>query len=210
MSNQYFNFYYDPIRQGYDTSTWKTLFGTPPQPSSNRLEVAPLSSFVHYGDILRGDAKFSLTISAPASGAAKKFGFVQLNRNAYIYFKILNDVLTAETSDGTTTNSTVIEWQTGWSSAKTDFGIKWEAGRATFSVGGIEQAVISDASISGDPLSLYVENTGGDVMPLNNIVVKGIQSFMFTSGNEDSTFEPIVSESDSLIISESVTVGTPS
>jgi len=206
MSNQYFNFYYDPIRQGYDTSTWKTIFGDAPVAGANKLLIAPQSSFIHYGDILRGDASINLNLPAPASGDDKKFGFAQLGKDAYIYFQIVNGAFTAETSNGTTTNSVTIEWQTAWSDADISYRIKWEAGRAIFYVNEIEQAVIADASVSGDPLSIYVNNNSEVTMLFNHVNVKGIQSYMFSSGNEDSAFAPVVYEADRVSISESVTI----
>jgi len=202
MANQYYNFYYDPVRQGYDSSSWRTLYGDPIV-SGTRLDLQN-AAILHYADILRADTTFGLNIPAPASGDDRKVGLIQYNKNAYIYFKISNDVLTAETSNGTTTNSSVITWQSAWTSTNTEFRIKWEAGTATFYVNGNIQAVIQDVSIPGDPLSLYLANSSPNGWFLDYIDVKSIQSYLMSEGNDDSIFGPIVSEFDRITVSENV------
>ncbi len=173
MSNKFFNFYYDPVRQGYDTNTWSTLSGVPAI-AANQLNLLN-ASIVHFADLLRGDVTYDCTFHAPTAGDDTKFGFIELNKNAYLYFKIAGNVLTAEASDGTNTKSVVINWQSTWTNAKTDFRVKWEAGRAQFYVNGNLEADINDISVSGDPMSLYaLSNT--TVLHINYIIVKGVQS----------------------------------
>ena len=207
MSNQYFNIYYDPVREGYDPSTWRALYGQPVV-GSNQLMIRE-AGMLHYGDILRGDSVISLKIPAPAIGADRKFGFLQFSKNAYAYFKILNGALTAETSNGTTSTaiSTAITWQSAWTDTNTEFRIKWEAGTVTFFIGGAQQTAISDISVSGDPMSIYLSNnSGSDTMLLNYMNVKGIQSYRFTELVEGSSFEFYVYKSEALTISEAVTM----
>lgn len=206
MANQYFNLYYDPLRQGYDTSSWRTLFGDAPVVGASRLMIFPQSAILHYGDILRGDAVFNVNLPAPAVGDDKTFGYIHYNKNAYAYFNIINDVFTAETSDGSNSDSVTIVWQSAWTNTNTEFRIKWEAGTATFFVGGVQQAVIQDVSVSGGPLSLYLANNSDATLLLNYIEVKAIQSYILHESLDDSAFEPIVYESDQVNIAESVTV----
>lgn len=202
MSNQYFNFYYSPTRQGFDASIWHTLFGGPAVSSGGRLLITD-SAFVHYGDILRGDAVFNMNVPAPAGGLSRKFGFYQPNKNAYAYFKISGAAFTAECSDGTNSTSSVIAWQTAWTNTNTEFRVKWEAGTATFFVGGVQQAVIQDISVSGDPMSLYVANETSDTIFLNYIDVKTIQSYILNEGNEDTVFgEKYVYVSDIITVAD--------
>lgn len=204
MSNKYTNFYYDPQREGYDLSVWRTLNGEPTV-GANQLRLS-LASIVHYSDIWRGDITMNLNVPVPASGSRKSFGLVQLNKNAYLYFDITNTTFSAKTSDGTTSSSSTITWQTTWSSTNTDFRIKWEAGLAKFFVGGIQQAAISDASIPGDPMSFYVNNGNVDTITLKYIQAKGIQTFFLHEALEDSSTEPLIFESESLTIAEAVTM----
>lgn len=207
MSNQYFNFSYDPVRQGFDASSWRTLYGNPVV-SGTRLDLQN-STIIHYADILRGDAVFSLNIPAPSVGDSRQVGFIHYNKGAYIYFNILNDVLTAATSNGTTSNSVAITWQDAWTDVDTEFRIKWEAGTATFFIGGAQQAIISDVTVPGDPLSLYLSNSSPDGWFLDYIIVKSIQSYLMNEGNDDSVFGPIISEFDRVIVSESLTMMIP-
>ena len=55
-------------------------------------------------------------------------------------------------------------------------------------------------------MSLYVASDSPDLMLLDYIIVKGIQSYVVSTGNADSSFEITVRESEKLNISESVTV----
>lgn len=204
MSNKYTNFYYDPQREGYDASVWRTINGEPTV-GANQLRLS-LASVVHYSDIWRGDITMNLNIPVPASGARKSFGLIQLNKNAYLYFDITNTTFSAKTSDGTTSSSSTITWQTAWSGTNTDFRIKWEAGTAKFFVGGVQQAAISDISIPGDPLSFYINNGNVDTITLKYIQAKSIQTFFLHEALENSSTEPLIFEGDSLTITEAVTV----
>lgn len=204
MSNKYTNFYYDPQREGFDASVWRILNGAPTV-GANQLRLS-LASIVHYSDIWRGDITMNLNIPVPASGARKSFGLVQLNKNAYLYFDITNTTFSAKTSDGTTSSSSTITWQSAWSSANTDFRIKWEAGTAKFFVDGVQQAAISDVSIPGDPLSFYVNNGNVDTLALKYIQAKGIQTFFLHEALEDSSTEPLIFENENLTITEAVTM----
>ena len=202
--SKYTNFYYDPQREGFDTSYWRTINGEPTV-GANQLRLS-LASIVHYGDLWRGDVTLNLNVPVPASGARKSFGLKQLNKGAYLVFDITDTTFSAKSSDGTTSTSVTITWQSAWSSASTDFRIKWEAGLATFFVGGIWQAAISDVSISGDPMSIYLNNGNVDVITLKYIEAKGIQTFYLHEALENSVTEPLIFENENITISEAVTV----
>ena len=182
MSNQYYNFCYDPVRQGFDANTWATITGTPTL-ANNKL-VLEGAGILHFADILRGDAVFSINISAPAAGDDKKWGFAEYNKGAHLYFKVADDVFSVESSDGTTTKTTDIDWVSDWSDTNTEFRIKWEAGMATFYVGGQLKATLNDTyalgvptiAIPGDPMYLYAASDSSQAMKLNYIDVKGVQS----------------------------------
>ena len=186
MSNQYFNFYYDPVRQGYDANTWNTTLGAPIV-ASNQLKFQNAGA-IHFADILRGEVTFNINISAPVAGDDIKLGLVEANKGEFAYFNVTDDVLTAQTSDGTTTYSVVIDWDTDWSATNTEFKIKWEAGLVTFSVGGNIKATISTSSTLGvpvsvvpsDPLNIYVFSDCTDPLLLKYVDVKGVQSLMWS------------------------------
>lgn len=182
MANQYFNFYYDAVRQGYDTNTWTTLSGAPVV-AANQLKLDG-AGILHFADLLRGDASFSVSMAAPAAGDDAKIGLTEYNKGAYLYFKVADDVLTAECSDGTTIKSVVIPWVADWTDTDTVFRIKWEAGMATFFIGGQLKVTMNDLSvldipdtvIPGDPMSLYIFNNSAAPLLINYIEVLAIQS----------------------------------
>ena len=215
MSNQYTNFYYDPIHLGYGASSWRTLYGDVVI-STGKLRLLN-AAILHYADILHGDAYFSMNVSAPGVGADRKFGFLQYNKNAYIYFKILNSVFSAETSDGVTAYSVPITWNSAWTNTDTEFRIKWEAGAVTFFVGGALVATIGYSTlldipvsvVPGDALSLYVQDNSGDTMLLSYISVKGIQSYLMNGGDITSVTAPIIYESEKINITEDITMNIP-
>lgn len=202
MSNNFYSFSYIPARQGFDNSSWSKIYGD--VAVSGTQLVLTKAAIIHYGDILRGDATFSLQVTTPVADDNYSFGFIQYNRSEYILFNVSSGSLSAITSDGNTSISVDIPWQPTWTSASTDFRIQWEAGRATFYVNGVVQAVICDSTISGDPLSLYMAVDVIGTAKLNYITVSTIQSFVMSTGNENSSFEPIITESSRVGITELV------
>lgn len=212
MSNQYYSFYYDAVSQGFDPLAWRALYGTPVI-SGTRLSVSS-STIIHLADLLRGDYVFNINISAPAVGDDRQIGLVQYNKNAYIYFNILDTVLTAETSDGTTAYSTPITWNSSWSSTNTEFRINWEAGMANFYIGGQLLATISystllDVPVSvvpGSSLSFYLSDYGSaSPILLNYIDAKGIQGYVLNTSNSSVVIGDQIEELDRISISEGIT-----
>lgn len=182
MSNQFFNFYYDPVRQGYDANTWSTLSGAPVV-VANKLRLVNASA-IHYADILRGEATFCVTMPTPVNGQDMAFGFMQYNKNAFARFRINDDQVIAEISNGGTDDFALCTWNTDWNNTPVEFKIKWEAGVVTFSIGGEKKWETTDRiNIEGDPMSLYVyNNTAGAVpMDISYIEVKGVQNLMLAN-----------------------------
>lgn len=181
MANQFINFYYDPQRQGYDTTLWKTIAGTP-SISSNKLRLNA-ATIIHYGDILRGEFVFNVTIPAvPTSGDSRQIGLAQLNKGSYAYFDVTGAVFSAKVSTGTSSTSTAITWQAAWTNVATKYTIRWEGGLIKFFVGGALQATMSNTGtttyLTGDPMSLYVSNSNSDNMDITDINAKQIQSYV--------------------------------
>ena len=184
MANQYFNFYYDPTRQGYDTNTWTTIAGAPVV-IANQLSLTN-AECIHFADLLPGDATFSVNMAEPAAGFDTEFGFYgSPQQQSFLVFRVVDDVLTAEISNGTQTSSTVIDWDTAWNNTPTEFRIKWEAGMATFFIGGVQKVCVTDVEaidkgddiiIPNSPLSLDLYTDGGETLLVNYIIVKTIQS----------------------------------
>lgn len=175
---QFTNFYYDPQRQGYDTSLWKTLSGSP-SISSNQIRLNS-AAIVHYGDIRRGDVTLGLTIPTdPATGDDKEWGLVQLNRGAFAKFDITDDVFTCQVYDGKSAAATTatVTWATAWAAAVVNYRIKWEGGRVEFWVNSNKVAVIADANVTGEPMSIYASNGDADDVDLAFVEAISIQSY---------------------------------
>lgn len=216
MANKYYNFYYDPVQQGFDALAWRTLYGSAPV-VTNQLTLSN-TAVIHLAQILRCDAYFNVTLTAPVSGDDKKFGLIQYNKNAYIYFHVYNDTLLAETSDGVTAYSTPITWATAWSGVPTEFRMKWEAGAVKFYVGGNLQTIIAysapldivESTVPGDPLSLFLSDFSSVTdLVLNYIDVKEIQSYILLTSNSGVVTGGVIRKEEEISITENITaVGT--
>ena len=216
MANTFYNFYYDPVRQGYDPNSWRSLFGTPVI-SGNQL-IFNQSTAIHLADLLRGDVYFNINLTTPKAGDVKTWGLMQFSQNEYITFSLINSVFSANTSDGTTQYSTPITWQSSWSNVNIEYRIKWEAGLVSFFVGGVLQAripyqTVLDVPLStvpGYPLSLYISDfsiPSSYHISLNYIDVRGVESYLLnTSASSGASFPLIIAKEDTLVISELVTM----
>lgn len=193
MSDIRTSFYYDPIRQGYDTNSWRTLQGAPAV-VSGRIQVDQATGVggeaIHYADILKGDISFNVNVPiAPiANGDARYFGVSAPNTSAYIRFAIASGTLTCQTSDGiTTTTSASIAWDTNWTAANIVYKIRWEPGTAKFSINGTQVYSVTDASVPAGPLALYLSDNSASSMSVGDMNVRGTQSFTMNPKTSDST-----------------------
>lgn len=204
------SFYYDPIRQGYDSNSWRTLSGAPAVVAGGRLSVVisgTAGSAIHYADILKGDISFNVNSSAPGANTGHIFGVSSPDTLAYIRFNIGN-VLTCETSDGvTSTASSTIGWNTDWSGANVVFRIRWEAGRVVFTINGVQVYTASDASVPAGPLSLYLQDDSSAPMTVGDITVRGTQSFVMNPKTSDTTsFDGLLALSQAVTVSENLVI----
>lgn len=204
MSRNFYNFYYDPYRQGYDDSLWRTLWGDPAV-ASNQL-VLNAATAVHFADVLKGQYTLNVNVpTAPAAGNSRSFGLYHPGRGAYILFDISGSTFSAKTSDGgDNSTSSAITWDSSWTATNLNYVIRWEPGTAKFFINGAQVANITDDSVPGFPLSLYVSNNTWDNLTVKYIDCQGLQSYLLTVGPENSTIQPIVFESETVTVSESV------
>jgi hypothetical protein len=201
------SFYYDPIRQGYDTNSWRTISGAPAL-VGDRLSVDNAAgiagSAIHYVDFVKGEMIFNVNVPAApsASGDTREFGASSPNSLAYVLFSF-GDTLTCKTSDGiTTTTSSAITWNSDWTGANVVFKIRWEAGGAKFFINGTQVYAISDDSVPYGPLSLYIYDASESSMTIGDISVKSTQSYVLNPKTSDST---VVTTSGVLHTSQTVT-----
>jgi len=181
MANKFFNFSYDPARSGYDTDQWKATTGTPAA-SGNYLRLNE-AGVIHLKDLLRGEFTFGVIVPAdPTSGDSRQIGLTQIGKDVYAYFDITDTVFSAKTSDGTNSKSVTLDWDSDWSTATTDFTIRWEAGLVMFFINGTCVATISNNGdttyVPNDVMSLYIANAGSDNMDVAYVEAKGVQSYV--------------------------------
>lgn len=90
MANERLNFYYDPVRQGYDTTMLKTLSGTPSiSGGAIRLNNA---AFISYADIFKED--LTLRINIPTAPEAS-VTYNTLAGGSFVTGDIITDTNTA-------------------------------------------------------------------------------------------------------------------
>lgn len=192
MSDIRTSFNYSPIRQGYDTNSWRTVSGSPTVDGSGRITidntVGIAGSAIHYADFLKGDVSMNVNVPvAPVAGTSRLFGMAELNSGSYIRFNIGSN-LVCETSNGTlTTTSSSLTWDTNWTGANTIFNIRWEGGGAKFFINGTQIYAVSDATVPHGPLSLYFYDGSESPMTIGDISVKGTQSFVMNPKTSDAT-----------------------
>lgn len=163
------NFYYDPQRQGYDLTVWKTITGTPAI-SSNLLRMNTAAA-VGFADIYSADLTINATFPvAPVAGQDKRIGFAQLNMGAYVGFKISGAKFYYEAaSPDTTISQTEITWDATWTAAPVAFRILWENNQVKFYIkliGSNNEAYVgainNTVALPKFPLSLYLKNANAD------------------------------------------------
>ena len=185
------SFYYDPIRQGYDANSWRTISGAPALVGS-RLSVDNAAgigaSTIHYVDFVKGEMVFDINVpTVPTAGTSREFGASSPNTSAYILFSF-GSTLTCKTSDGVrTTASLPITWNPDWTGANTFFKIRWEAGGAKFFINNTQVHAISDDSVPYGPLSLYLADDSDSSMTVGDIVVKATQSYVLNPKTSDTS-----------------------
>lgn len=179
MSNQYFNFSYDPVRQGYDSDTWSTVLGVPVV--ANHKLVLANSEIIHKSDLLRGEFTFGITAPAPALTHDMKIGLAQNNAESFMGFIILNDTIRAEVNlNAQLDDFQPLTWDDSWTDTNTEFRIKWEAGKVDFFINGQFKWTNSSDLVTNDPMNLYIFNDTAAAVPLyvNYINVEGVQSMI--------------------------------
>jgi len=163
MTNETYNFCYDPQRQAV-SSIFTVLSG------STSISVGQLilntASILGLPDLMKGTIAFEVTIPvAPVAGQAKQLGLAQYSRGAFLGFQINGADFTIEANDGSgNTLSTPITWDTAWTATTTEFKIKWGVDGATFFINGVRVG-----SFSADKLAIvkramtpYIVNMNAD------------------------------------------------
>ena len=119
------NFYYDPQKEGYDTSVWQTISGTPAIASSKLVFNA--ASAISQVDIYSGEITMNINCPvAPVAAQDKRFGLAQLNYGAFVGFRMTGAKFYYECEGGGTPFTPVeIAWNAAWTAAAVNFKIVW-------------------------------------------------------------------------------------
>jgi hypothetical protein len=177
--DNYQSFYYDPQRQGYEDTLWKTIAGVPAVVANNIVLNA--ATILGYDDLYQCRGVFSLTIpAAPTAGDDRAFGFAQLNAGLFVDFKIVGAVFSANCINGTLSSTAVIPWNTDWDATPTKFSIRWHGYDAIFYVNDIEMARLNsgNAGMVTEPMSLYIKNANADDLLMHYVEALDIRQIM--------------------------------
>lgn len=170
------NFYYDPVKQGYETTTFKTLGGVPAiNGSILRLTSA---STVHLADLYKCDMTIEMIVPvAPTAGHSRFFGFSNLALGSSLGFDITGLVFSAVATDNNgNTTSVVIPFVADWAAVKTSYTIQWRGPQAIFLVNGQRVAKLTDLAVPKNAMSLYLSNQVADNMDVSGIDFKNIET----------------------------------
>lgn len=178
MANNRINFYYDPQRQGYDTTLWKTLSGVPAM-SGNNINFNAASA-IGYADIFKANLILRLTIpTVPTVGDDRRFGFAQLNLGAHLGFRFNGTTFQVEAIDGKgNTETQDITWDASWTATPVTFEIDWTGFSATFKINGERMAFFNGVSIPKDALSEYISNVNADNLTFHYLEVETVQYYI--------------------------------
>lgn len=204
------NVLYDPSRDGYDTSSWRTIFGSPNVQGG--VLVLQEAATLHRSDCLRGDLTLNVNVpNSPVGGESRRFGFYSPNIGAYAWFAIEGETLYAQISDGGSNSSQeTLSWSDGvvetWEGSGIDFRIVWEAGLVTFYINGTRKTVLSGASVPRVPMAVYMLNGNTDYMTIPYVTIQSIQSlFVHTDEGDTSSGTGPLLFSQVISIAESTT-----
>lgn len=177
ISNQRISYNYDPTRQGYDTTLFKTVSGTPTiSGGAIRLNAAKI---IGYADLFKATQTLNLKVpAAPTAGDVRVFGFYQINAAATAVFKITDAVFSCECTYAGVTKNEVVTWQSAWTNTYTNFKIVWEGFAAGFYVNDYRVAFINDASVPKVSLSTYAYNANSDNMDILYIEMQDAQNYI--------------------------------
>jgi hypothetical protein len=184
------NFYYDPRRQGYDPSIWKTTSGTPVV-SGNNL-VFNTAAAIGKADISRGEITFALIVpTAPTAGDDRYWGLGHTaNFSSLAVFKILDDGFFAYVYDNAGNyKSERIDWDVAWNAAEVDYKIKYAPDGFHFYVDGVEKSFINRVFTTGTGATL--QSAADTVTDAAHGLVDGqmvvLSNIATTTGIDDKT-----------------------
>lgn len=169
------DFTYDPQISGFNVSFWKTLSGTDPSISSNKIRInnRVISSYTGY---LFGEAEFTITVpAAPTASDVRAWGFKSpnLGNRGRVQFDITDTVFKAlvYNNTGTALLSQEIPWLSGYTNAAVRYKISWSPQIISFS---INESLVASTSVSQAdlPLPLHIDNTNADNMDVTAVVLK--------------------------------------
>lgn len=187
MANDTVNFYYDPTRQGLDTTLWKILGGTPTYATG--IISINAASMIGYADIFKGDISVGLTIpAAPTAGDIRKWGLIQVGNVSGITFDITDNVFTCNVLNSNGTSETaVVVWQAAWTAHQVDWKIKWTGFSAEFFANGVSIAFLNGdtltpryvtKSVPSEPLSIFFRNDDADNMDLAYVEAMTVRGYV--------------------------------
>lgn len=174
------NFFYSPVRQGYDASSWKTLSGAPAI-ASTRLVVnsGGNADIIHYTDFMGGEITFNLNMPAPGANTGRFIGLSNGNVPASkIGFDIATNMVCTTTNGVTSTSSATILWDSAWTTTNTEFKIKRESGIVKFYVAGTLVYQVANTTLPTGPMALYLLDTSTAGMTVGTISVKGAEGLV--------------------------------
>ena len=181
------SFYYDPQRQGYDTTLWKTLSGVP-SVATNYIVLSE-AAIIHYADLYQARVIYDVIIpAAPTLGDERAIGLAQVNNGDFVGFKIVDDVFSVTSNNSETSKSVVIAWKAIWSNTSIKLEIRWKGYKTEFFINGVKVATISSSTdpVDGNndnglvlnPTSLYVANGNADDLSIVSINALDISQFI--------------------------------
>lgn len=193
MSNERISFYYDPAREGYNTSLWKTVAGTPS--SIGTALRFNESKAIGYADLFKAEVTFAVNVPVkPTAGDVRSWGLEQITDNAFIKFDITDTVFSCQCNYNGINSKSVVVWDdANWTATKVEFTIKWTGFTVEFLINGVNVASTggytglsgwsgisgrTDDSIPHTSLSLFIDNENFDNMDVSYVEANNVQGYI--------------------------------
>lgn len=171
------NVTFDPQIVGYDTTFWKTLSGTDPSISSNKVRInnREIASYSFYAQ--QGSYEYTLNVpTAPTAADVRSWGLKcpSLGNRGRIEFDVTDTTFSAKVFDdtGTALLNSPIAWSSAWTATDTRFRIDVTEFGIDFFINETNVAKLETSNLPTLPVSLHIKNGNADNLDFTVLAVR--------------------------------------
>jgi hypothetical protein len=171
------NVTFDPQIVGFDTSFWKTLSGSDPSISSNKVRInnREIVSYSFYAQ--QGSYEYTLNVpTVPTASDVRSWGLKcpSLDNRGRIEFDVTDTVFSAKVFDdtGNALLNSPIAWSSAWTATDTRFRIDVTEFGIDFFVNEIKLSSLESSNLPTLPVSLHIKNGLADNLDFTVLAIR--------------------------------------